>query len=452
MAIRLLFVLAIFLPGAAFAAVRDIVTPRGLHVWFVEDHATDITTIGFRFAGGTAADPPGLEGLANLTAQTLLQSGGRYDSDTFRRAFQDLAAETDVEARFESIRGTLKVLTHSREDAAHLLALAINQPHLTEALVDDLRDQVLADIDAEESDPEAIGYAAYGRLTYGAHPIARTVTGTREGVAAIRAADIAGYRERMFTRDRLSLSVVGNVGEREAGQLIDKIFGGLPVLGDGAPALTTPAIPRTARRDVPMPASEAQVVFGIALGNIPVRDLAATEIVEHILGGSAFTSRLYTSIRDRHGLAYAIGTSLDAYSVVTEITGSFGTEPERTEEALVLLREELARMGRVGPTDDEVAEAKVSLAGQFLRGLVKQADLANELTLRRMRGFGPDVIDTFAARLDAVTADEVRALARSIPWLERLNIVTVGARPPAGPDPTGGPIEAARAPKAPQGP
>jgi len=155
--------------------------------------------------------------------------------------------------------------------------------------------------------------------------------------------------------------------------------------------------------------------------------------LNYTLGGSAFTSRLYRQIRDRRGLAYSIGTTLDSYSAFSEITGTFGAEPAKAEQAIGLAREEFARLAAEGPSDDEVTEAKAALAGQYLRGLIKRVDLANELTLRMAQGFQPDYVVSYPARLADISPDEVRAFARSVPWLDRLIVVTVGARPePAG--------------------
>jgi zinc protease len=435
------------LPCQAASVAREIVTPKGLHVWLMEDHSAPLFTLGFRFAGGSALDPAGKEGLANVTAEMFLQGAGALPADAYLKAWSELGAEAAIEARNESVRGTLKVLSKDRDEAADLLALAFAEPRITPESLEDVREQVQADIERMAADPELIGYAAYGGLAYGTHPLARQVQGAPEGVDNLTPDDILHFREATLTRAGLTLSAVGDITAAELGPIADRIFAGLP---EGRPVaeLAQPTQPGAQRLDIPMAASEAEVVFGVSLGRLRPRERAIAELLNYTLGGSAFTSRLYRQIRDRRGLAYSIGTTLDSYSVVSEITGTFGAEPGNTEQAIQLTRDEFSRLATDGPSDAEVTEARAALAGQYLRGLIKQVDLANELTLRMSQGFAPDYVTTYAARLAEIAPEEVRQFARAVPWLDRLVMVTVGARSePGGPsEPVG--RERSRAPAA----
>lgn len=446
--LTVLVLTAFCLPCQAATAAREIVTPQGLRVWLVEDHNAPVLTIGFRFAGGSAQDPVGQSGLAHLTAEAFLQGAGALSSDAYLRAWNDLGAEPNFEVRNESLRGTLKVLTQDRDKAIDLLALAVQEPRLTDEAVSDVRDQIIADLAHETADPETIGYAAYGRLAYGRHALFTPVHGVARDVAALTIADILQFRRRVMVRDVLTLSAVGDITEPQAGALLDRVFGALPMHGDIHP-LSKPELPRAQRLDLPYAASEAEVVFGVSLGPLTPRQRDVADLLNYTLGGSAFTSRLYRTIRDQRGLAYSIGTNLDSYSVVSEITGTFGADPAKAEQAIALAREEFARLANDGPSDSDLEEAKAALAGQYLRGLIRKVDLANELTLRMSQGFRPDYVTTYATRLASIAPEEVRAFARSVPWLDRLIMVTVGAHAePAGAR-DGATSERSRAPASP---
>ena len=405
----------------------EVTSPSGLRIFLVEDHSAPLFTLGFRFAGGASQDPAGKEGLAHMTAEAFLQGAGSQPLEDYLKAWSELGAEPVVEARFESLRGTLKVLSKDRDAAAGLLAAAVNQPSLAPETLEDIRDQALAAIDRDAADPEAIAYAAYGQIAYPKHGLAQSIGGTRKAVRSIAAADIALYRRHVLARDGLTLAAVGDITPGEIGALADRIFANLPAHGD-VTQLATPAMPNARRSDLPSQTSEAEVVFGVSLGRLTPRQQSMAELLNYTLGGSAFTSRLYHQIRDRRGLVYAIGSTLDNYSPVSEITGSFGAEPANVEEAIGLLRGEFERLAANGPSDAEVEEAKAALAGQYLRGLIRQTDLANELTLRMSQGFGADYIATYAIRLDTIAPGEVRDFARAVPWLDRLIVVTVGER------------------------
>ena len=415
------------LATTALATTIEVTSPKGLKVWLVEDHTSPLLTLGFRFAGGSAQDPPGKEGLAHLAAEMFFQGAGNQQADDYLQSWNELGAEVTVDARVESLRGTLKVLTRDRDKAVRLLAMAVQTPRADTDALEQVRDQVLAEIDRDATDPETIAFGTYSQMTYGVHPLARPINGTRASIATIDAADILMYRSQMQTRGGLALSAVGDITPMDLGLIVDKVFAALPVQNHVRP-VPAPQPAAASRSDLPMQAAQAQVVFGVSLPHLSAREQLAAELLNYTLGGSPFTSRLYRQVREQRGLAYAIGTTFDTYSFGNELTGSFGSQPDTVEEAIGLVREEFARLASQGPADAEVEEAKAALAGQYLRGLIKQIELANELTLRMGQGQTADFIDSYAKRRAAITPDEVRAFARSLPWLERLTVVTVGAR------------------------
>lgn len=410
----------------AHAAATEFVTPRGLRVWLVEDHGTPVLTLGFRFAGGSAEDPPGKEGLAHLAAEMFFESAGDLNHDDYTGKWNDLGTETNVEARLESLRGTVRVLNPDRDKAIELLRLAVAEPRFDFETVGEVRDQIGDEIDRDADDPEATGFLAYDKLGFGEHPRARPVAGTLQSIAALTPDDLAAYRKRIAVRSRLSLSAVGDITPAELGPLVDKVFADLRQ-GEPPLPIAPPPPTRAARRDVAMNSSLAQVVFGVALPGLDRRERLAAELLNYTLGGSAFTSRLYHEIREKRGIAYSIGSTLDSYSFMTELSGSFGAAPAAVDGAVDLVRQQFKELAERPPTDDEVAEAKAALAGEYLRGLIRQADLANELTLEMAAGEKPGYIDAHADDFAAIAPDEVRALAWRIPWLQRLVIVTVGA-------------------------
>jgi len=434
---HLLALLALVIPllaaaMTAHAGTSEIISPRGLRVWLAEDHGTPVFTLGFRFAGGSSQDPPGKEGLAHIAAEMFFQGGGKLGADDYTGLWNQLGAEINMEARLESVRGTVKVVSQDRGKAMELLGLAVNEPRLDADALAQVRDQVAAAIEREADDPEAVAFRMYDALAFGSHPRARPVAGTQDTIRTITPGDLAAFRRNIMTRDGLTLSAVGDITPAELGPLVDRIFANLPAQGQiiqaGPPPATT-----SARSDQPLNSEQAQVVFGLALPDLTPREQLAAELINYTLGGSAFTSRLFHQVREKRGLAYSIGTTLDRYSFMAELSGSLGSAPATVEEAIGLVTQEFDGLADNPPSDDEVAEAKAALAGQYLRGVIKQADLANELTLRMSEGAAGDPIGDYANRFSTITPDEVRALARRIPWSSRLVIATVGpiAAPPA---------------------
>jgi zinc protease len=421
--LALVFIVATAIPAGA--GVVGLTSPRGIAFWLFEDHARPMTTIGFRFAGGAAEDPPGKEGLGNMIAEMFFQGAGRQQADDYLLAWSRLGAEAKMEIRAESIRGTLKVLNSDRGKAVDLLAEAISAPRTDASSLALIGDQVLAGIDHDASDPGELAYATYRRQAYGGHALARPMAGTSASVLSISAADIKQARRQTMTRDRLSIAVVGDIDPSLAGAIVDQLFAPLPEHGDRRlPQQPTP-LPGS-RADILTDAAQTEVAFGMPLGRLDDREQLAAEIFNYALGGSAFTSRLYREVRDRRGLAYSIETSVDNYSFGSELSGSFGSDPATIEQALDIVHRELARLAEEGPTDAEIEEAKAALSGQYLRGLVKHIDLANELTLRMQEGYPPDTIATYASRLRAVSRQDVLDFAHRFVAAGRLAVAVAG--------------------------
>ena len=417
---------------AANAATTEIISPRGLRIWLAEDHGTPVVTLGFRFAGGSSQDPPGKEGLARIAAEMFFQGGGSLSADDYIGRWNQLGAEINIEARLESVRGTVKVVSQDRDKAMDLLALAVNEPRFDAGSLEQVRGQAASAIESDADDPEAAAYRVYDSLAFGSHPRARPVAGTQDSIRTIAPSDVAAFRRKVMVRGGLYLSAAGDITPAELGPLADRIFAGLPAQGQINP-VAAPMIAPAVRRDLPMRSEQAQVAFGLALPDLTPREQLAAELVNYTLGGSAFTSRLYHQIREQRGLAYSIGTSLDRYSFMAELSGSLGSAPDTVEETVALVRQEFDRLNDHPPTGDEIAEAKAALSGQYLRGIIKQTDMADELTLRMSEGADTDAIESYANRFATITPDEVRALATRIHWSRRLVVVTAGA-PAAAPD------------------
>ena len=124
----LLLLLTVVSP--ALASAIEVTSPKGLTVWLAEDHTSPLLTLGFRFAGGSAQDPPGKEGLAHMAGEMFFQGAGNQQADDYLQSWNELGAEVTVDARVESLRGTLKVLTRDRDKAVRLLARELKpKPH-----------------------------------------------------------------------------------------------------------------------------------------------------------------------------------------------------------------------------------------------------------------------------------------------------------------------------------
>jgi zinc protease len=175
-------------------------------------------------------------------------------------------------------------------------------------------------------------------------------------------------------------------------------------------------------RDAP----QATALFGH--GAIPPEDpdWEAAQVVNWVLGGGGFSSRLMTEIREKRGLTYGIGTSLVPFRGAALLLGSVATENPRFRETLALLRAEWARMAADGPTEDEVAAGKAFLSGSFPLGFTSTPQIAGTLVALQQLGRGPEWLPGRLARLAAVTVEDARRTARRLFDAEALSVAVAG--------------------------
>ena len=289
---------------------------------------------------------------------------------------------------------------------------------------------------SEPADRAGVGRLAIDLLDEGAGDLeatafARALEAEIAGTRAARAEDLRGFVAARLARDNLVVGVVGNIAPAELAPLLDRVFGGLPAAS--APvavpevAVTNPG-PRTVviPRDVP----QSLKMFGAPGLKRDDPDWFAGLIVNYVLGGGGFNSRLMTELRERRGLTYGVSTSLVALDRGAAVVGSYSTDNARAAEALALVEAEWRRMAQDGPTEAELADAKSFLTGSFPLTLDSSAAVARLLVSLQYDGLGIDYLQRRDALIAAVTLDDARRVARRLFGGPGLLTVIVGR--PAG--------------------
>jgi zinc protease len=153
----------------------------------------------------------------------------------------------------------------------------------------------------------------------------------------------------------------------------------------------------------------------------------AAYIVNHILGGGAFSSRLYQEVREKRGLAYGVSDSLTWFDHAAVLVGGTATRSAVTGEAIDIIEREIHRLAEAGPTEQEVADAKSYLEGSYALGLDTSGKVANQLVQMQLDDLGIDYIDRRTSLLEAVTLDDTKRVAKRL--LNAGLLVTVVGKP-----------------------
>lgn len=426
LATAFLFLLAA-LPAEAATEVEAVTSPGGITAWLVEDHSLPVVTLDVSFRGGAALDPADKSGLATLTADLLDEGAGEFDSEVFQGRLEDLAASLDIDAAEDEIGISLHSISANLAPSLELLHLALTAPRFDAPAVARVRGQLLGEIERDRQRPQYIAGTLWFRNAFGDHPYARPRRGTPESVARIGVDDMRALVKSRFTRAALLIGVVGDVTPEALKRLLDRTFGDLPAeAAAGAVAETTVAAARPlllARLPIP----QSVVTFGQPGIKRDDPDWYAAYVVNHILGGGGFSSRLTKEVRVKRGLAYSIYSALDPLRHAGLIIGSVATENGRVAQSIEIIRAEWRRMRDDGPTAQELADAKTYLTGSFPLSLDSTGRIAATLVVIQRDRLGIDYLAKRNALIDAVTIDDARRVARKLLDPAKLSFVVVGS-------------------------
>ncbi|WP_019645014.1 M16 family metallopeptidase [Novispirillum itersonii] len=413
-------------PARAVEAQR-VISPGGIEAWLVEDHSVPVLSVSIGFkAGGSAYDPAGKEGLATLVSGMLDEGAGDFDSFAFRTRLENTAIHLSFSASANSLTGTLKTVSDHRMQAFELLRLALTKPRFDAEPLDRVRHQILASLAEEAEDPQALAGEALDRLMFPGHPYARPAQGTPKSVTALTAADLRGFVRTRLALDGLKVGVSGDITPAELGQMLDKTFGELPKTAN-VPPLPAVAIPQQGGiavidRDLP----QAVATFAQPGLERADPDFYPAYVVNYILGGGGFSSRLMTEVREKRGLAYGVYAYFQDLEGAPLIIGGVSTNAARVGESLSVIAAEWQKMAESGPTAEELEAAKSYLIGSWPLRFTSTGAVASMLMSMQLDGYPLDHLQTRNAKVAAVTLEDARRAARRLLQADQLKTVVVG--------------------------
>ena len=427
MARLLVLACLLVLPRWALALdIQSIKSTDGIDIWLVEDHANPIVSVAFGFKGGAAYDPPGKEGLAELTSGLLDEGAGDVDSEHFQKRLTDRGIDFSFESQLDDFTGRMRFLRDDRAEAAELLGLALSAPRFDPEPVERIRNGLLVEIAQDQADPNSIAGRVLEQTMLPGHPYARPSNGTKESVTSITADDLRQFVRVRFVRTRLMVSIVGDVSPAEAKAFVDRAFGGLPRDADLAtiPPMAPSKEGRTSLVDFAVPQAIVQFAQpGIRRAD---PDFFPAYLVNYVLGGGGFSSRLMDEVREKRGLVYGIGSDLWTFDAGGLIAGQFQTDPDKVAQAIDIVRAEWKRIANEGPTQDELDNAKTFLLGYYPRNFTTTMDTAEALRGLQIEHLGIDYVTRRQKEIAAVTLDDARRVAKRLFDATALTFVVVG--------------------------
>ncbi|MCU0987677.1 MAG: insulinase family protein [Acetobacteraceae bacterium] len=405
--------------------VQTVTSPGGITAWLIEDRSVPVVSLSFAFSGGAALDPTGKEGRAALTAGLLDQGAGELDTAAFTTALRDRAVSLSFGAGRDEFSGSLRMLAEDTGFAASMLAMALTRPRFDADAIARVKAGRALALKREAEEPRSIASRAWWERALSPHPFSRPPGGTEAALAVLARDDLSATLADQLRRGSLIVAASGAIDAKALGTLLDDAFGALPAgVVAAMPPLPAPTAfgMVVAERDAP----QAVATFGHGGPDPDDADWEACQVVNWILGGGGFSSRLTEEIREKRGLTYGIFTQIAPFRGRSLVLGGVSTENPRFGETLSLLKSEWARMAEAGPTAEEVANAKAFLTGSFPLGFTSTGQIASTLVALQSLGRRPDWLAGRIGRIEAVTATDATRAARRLLDPAALSVSVVG--------------------------
>jgi zinc protease len=396
------------LNSAAFALnIQKVTSPGGITAWLVEEHSNPIISLRVAFKGGTTQDLPGKAGVANFTAKMLFADFG-----THKLSF---AVGRDY------LGGTVRMLSSHQDRAFRLLRHAITIRRFNGARIERTRRRILSGLNKAANTPASVAATTWRQMAFGDHAYARPVAGNVNSVRDITGPDMIDYLRRVVARDKMVISVAGDIDAKTLAAKLDEIFGALPQSPKLAPVADTEIAPQAQNRFIAANVPQSVLYFGHAGIKRADKDFMTAHLLNTMVRRA-----LFDEVRNKRGLTYAISSSLLAFDHSTMFIGQVQTRNEVVNQALSVIVNVLKAFVERGPSQDALDKAKLAMISAFAFSIDANTKIAARLQWLQIGKYGADYVQTREHKIAAITLDDVRRVAKRLLKADKLITVIVG--------------------------
>jgi predicted Zn-dependent peptidase len=382
-------------------------------------------SVGIWIGTGSRYESDSQAGLSHLLEHLLFKGTERYESVEIDQIFDGMGAELNAGTGKETTSVFARVIDEHLPAAFDVMADMVFRPRLVD--IDSEREVILEEIAMYEDEPQEKVFDLLGEATFGGDPLGRSIIGRAEVISGTPRDQIAAFHTDRYRPEQMVIAAAGAIEHDEFVSLCaERVPGGQAAASVAAasngtgPALVPPR-PRFERKDTEQ--------FHVCMGGLGVSRhddrRFALRLLDSVFGGTS-SSRLFQKIREERGLAYSVYSFTTAYHDTGQIGLYVGTRADNLHEALSVVGTELQRLRSEPATPDELRRAKENLKGRVL--------LALESTGARMNRLGAEVLaetplmelDELQERIEAVTLDDLAALAHELWAPERLTAAGIG--------------------------
>ncbi len=407
--------------------VERIVLDNGLIVYLYENHRLPILNISTMIRCGSVYDTDDKAGISDLIG-TVIRTGGSksISGDSLNMLLEYSAGSLEFRVGSEMGTANLNVLSKDAEMGLNLWADLLRNPAFPADKLELAKVDIRNSIKRRNDEPGGVTNRYFNKLIYGSHPNGRILEWAT--IKALTVEDLAAYHAKYFVPNNM---MVGISGDFKRDEILAKLN---TLVGDWAKSPALPA-PPPAVQMTPNP-GVFEVIKDINQANIRIGELGikrdnpdryAISLMNYILGGGSFTSRLTSRVRSDEGLAYHVSSAFDIDSRDYGIfAATCQTKSATAHKATKLIMEEISRIRTEGANEDELTDAKNAAINRFVFNFDTSGKIVQNLMSLEYNGYPPDFYANYTANISKITLADIKAVAQKYLNMNQLTLVVVG--------------------------
>jgi predicted Zn-dependent peptidase len=360
---------------------------------------------------GTRDERPNEAGASHFLEHLLFKGSERYSARYIAESFDAMGAESNAFTTKDTTCFWARLLDRDLPTGFDLLAEMLQRPAFRPNEIDSERQVVIEEINMNEDDPSDVAFEEFTKAVFKGHPLEAPVLGTRDSIKEMTRGDLHSYWGRRYGAGSTVIAMAGSIEHEKAMSLVDDLLGDWKGDADDhgyMPMKLTPHVRSRARET-----EQAHLAIGGRGITRSDERRFAFDVLNHVLGGG-MSSRLFLTIREERGLAYAVYSFRMAHADAGGWGVYVGTTPDQAETCLQLIEDELQRLVRDGITAAELARAKGSMRGGLALSMEDPNSRMVRLGRDEVSGSPHLSIDERIARVEAVTLDDVKNIAQAV--------------------------------------
>ena len=416
----------------AMPPVQRMVLPNHLVLLVCEEHSLPFVTFQLLINSGSRQDPSGQGGLANLTARGLLLGSLNRTVNIIDEEVDFMGASLNASVGKDIATLNLRILRKDLDKGFNLFMEVLRRPAFPEEEIRRETEKILAAIQSAEDQPGVVAQKEFQKTLFLKSPYGHPVEGTKESVARLTREAVLRFYQTYYHPNNSILAIVGDITVEEIREKIIPQLIQWPVAEIPKVPFKVAFINERKMIKIDRGITQANIVLGHAGISRDNPDFYALTVMNYILGGGGFTSRLVEEIRIKRGLAYSVMSYFDAGKYPGSFQIVLQTKNSSAREAISIALQQMERIRKDSVSEKELEGAKKYLTGNFPLRLDTQAKLASFITAVEYHGLGFDYASRYPSLIQSVTKEDVLRVAQKYLFPEKSILVVVANLKEAG--------------------